>query len=187
MGVLAGSHYNRVWTVHNAFSEALERLLFKRFVYEEDPTIPYRFHDLANINKENLESLIDDESIALTQTYQRYRSSIRKRTAGKIAQFWMIYLNLMEAQVMAHNGAQENNIDMMMKAYQTFRPMYFAFNKVDYARSGSYYTYILVNIEQFYPGLNELISKEGLSVQGQEKYPLRTAIDQRGEQPINRN
>ena len=25
-GVLAGSHYNRAWTVHSAFTEALERL-----------------------------------------------------------------------------------------------------------------------------------------------------------------
>ena len=102
------------------------------------------------------------------------------------AQFWMIYLDLLEAQVMAHNGVQENNIDMMIKTWHTFLPMYFAFNKFNYARYGSYYTCtILVNMEQFYPGLKELISKQGLSVQGQEKYPLRTAIDQRGEQTIN--
>ena len=185
MGVLAGSHYNRGWTVHNKFSEALERLLFKRLVYEEEPTIPDRFHDLANINKENLESLLDDESIPFTQTYQRYRSRIRNRAAGKTAQFWMIYLDLMEAQVMAYNGVQGNNIDMMIKAWQTFLPMYFAFN--NYARYGSYYTYILVNMEQFYPGLKELIPKEDLSVQGQKKYPLQTAIDQRGEQTVNRD
>ena len=50
LGVLAGSNYKRGWTVHGACLEALERLLFKRFVHE-DPTIPDRFHDLANINK----------------------------------------------------------------------------------------------------------------------------------------
>ena len=140
---------------------------------------------MANINKENLESLLDDESIAFTETYQQYRSGIRNRTAGNAAQFWMIYLDLMEAQVMAHNGVQENNIDMMIKAWQKFLLVYFAFNKVNYARYGSYYTYILVNMEQVYPGVKEIISKEGLSVQGQEKYPLGTAIDQRGEQTIN--
>ena len=53
-----------------------------------------------------------------------------------------------------------------------FLPMYFAFNKVNYAYYGSY---------------EELISMEDLLVQGQEKYPLRTAIDQRGEQTINRD
>ena len=33
---------------------------------------------------------------------------------------------------------------------------------------------------------NELV-KNGLSIQAQEKYPLTTACDQRGEQTINRD
>ena len=32
-----------------------------------------------------------------------------------------------------------------------------------------------------------MLKKGGISVQGQDKYPLRTAIDQRGEQTINRD
>ena len=92
----------------------------------------------------------------------------------------------MEAQVMAHNRVQENSNDMMVKAWQTFLSMFFAFNEVNYARYESYYTYILVNKEQFYPGLKEMISKEDILIQGQEKYALRTEIDQRGEQSINR-
>ena len=42
--------------------------------------------------------------------------------------------------------------------------MYFAVDKVNYARYGSYYTYILVSMEKFFLGLKELISKEGLLV-----------------------
>ena len=38
-------------------------------------------------------------------------------------QFWIIYLDLMEAQAMAHIGVQENNIDMMIKVSKTFLPM----------------------------------------------------------------
>ena len=75
----------------------------------------------------------------------------------------------------------------MIKARQTLLPIYFPFKKVNYARYGSYYTYIFVNMEQFYPGLKELISRKRLSVKGQEKYPLSTAIDQRGERTINRD
>ena len=33
--VLAGSHYNRAWFVHEIFAEALERLLLTRFLVEE--------------------------------------------------------------------------------------------------------------------------------------------------------
>ena len=32
-----------------------------------------------------------------------------------------------------------------------------------------------------------MLKKAGLSVRGQDKYPLRIAIDQRGEQTINRD
>ena len=38
-----------------------------------------------------------------------------------------------------------------------------------------------------YPGLKQLLHKIGLSVQAQEIYPSRVAIDQRGEQIINRD
>lgn len=87
---------------------------------------------------------------------------------------------------MAHNRVQENSNDMIVKAWQTFLSMFFAFNEVNYARYDSYYTYILVNMEQFYPGLKEMISKEDILIQRQEKYALQTKIDQSGEQAINR-
>ncbi len=38
-----------------------------------------------------------------------------------------------------------------------------------------------------YSGLKELLDNNGFSVQAQERYPLRTAIDQRGEQTFNRD
>ena len=46
---------------------------------------------------------------------------------------------------------------------------------------------LLENIEQIYPGLKELLRYKGLSVQAQDRYKLHTAIDQRGEQSINRD
>ena len=39
-GVLAESHYNRAWFVHELFVKALERLLLTRFLVEEKPYIP---------------------------------------------------------------------------------------------------------------------------------------------------
>ena len=59
-------------------------------------------------------------------------------------------------------------------------------NKYYYHQYGSYYAGTLDNIEEFYPDNKKLQSKEGLSIQSQDRYPLRTAVDQRGEQTINR-
>ena len=63
----------------------------------------------------------------------------------------------------------------------------FALNKQNYARYGSLYVNSLENLEETHPGCPELIKHKGISVQGQSKYPCRTAIDQRGEQTINRD
>ena len=49
------------------------------------------------------------------------------------------------------------------------------------------YVQVLKQIESKYPGLKELLLPCGLSVQAQETYPVRTAIEQRGEQTINRD
>ena len=43
------------------------------------------------------------------------------------------------------------------------------------------------NLDITHPGCRELLERNGLSVQGQDIYPCRTPIDQRGEQTINRD
>ena len=62
---------------------------------------------------------------------------------------------------------------------------YFALDMQNYARYGSYYVEMLNHIDGIYPGLQKVLSSNGLSVQAQSNYPLRTAIDQRGEPTIN--
>ena len=113
----------------NAFSEALERLLLQRFMYEKSATIPDSFYELIDLDTVKLQSLENGASIAFTVEYERYRSSVRQGSAGKTAQFWMIYLDLMQAQCMAHVGVQENNVDMMINAWLKPLPMYFALTR----------------------------------------------------------
>ena len=88
---------------------------------------------------------------------------------------------------MAHTAVQENNFELRLEAWERFLPYYFVFNMFNYARYGSFYVETLKNIEKIYPGMKELLKKNGMSVQGQDRYPSRTAIDQRGEQTINRD
>ena len=38
IGVFAGIQYNRAWIIHSTFSEALERLLMSRFIWERNIT-----------------------------------------------------------------------------------------------------------------------------------------------------
>ena len=69
-----------------------------------------------------------------------------------------------------------------MLAY--FVRFYFALIKFNYTRYCSYHLHMMENKEAIFPGLKKLIQTKVFSVQSQDKYPLRTAIDQRGEQTI---
>ena len=51
-----------------------------------------------------------------------------------------------------------------------------------YARYGSYYVEVLQKIADLYPELKSTLMLTGLSIQAQDRYPLRISIDQRGEQ-----
>ena len=57
-------------------------------------------------------------------------------------------------------------------------PFFFAMNKTNYSRYGFYYLRILECIALQYPSCKELLLSARLSVQAQDHYPNRTAIDQ---------
>ena len=57
-GVLSVTHYNRAWTVHATFSEALERLLFERFLEECNLVIPGSYVAAAKEQDVNLLEVI---------------------------------------------------------------------------------------------------------------------------------
>ena len=118
--------------------------------------------------------------------YEAFRQSVKEGKLGKTPQFWMICLDLMRNQNMIHLAVQENDFDSRLYVWQEMLPLYFATSQVNYARYGSYYAEMLKNLDQSHPGLRTLLLKKGLTAQAQEKYPCRTAIDQRGEQSINR-
>ena len=45
----------------------------------------------------------------------------------------------------------------------------------------------MLHLNEQFPGMEELILENRLSIQAQVNHPLKTAADQRGEQTINRD
>ena len=133
--IISGSHYNRAWEVHSVFSEALERLLLKPFLGEKKPYISAALtrycctSDLKLLDKEFFK-----DNPTVIQQYEVFRKEVENGSLGKTAQFWMIYLNLMRMQMLALTSIQENDLDMLICAWKSFLPLYFAMNKVNYAR-----------------------------------------------------
>ena len=78
-GVLAGSHYNRCWAVHSNFEEALERLLFKRFlsVYDKSDIIK-QLVGRTSVCSEELTKLLDNtDVIKLLEDYGYFKNCVR--------------------------------------------------------------------------------------------------------------
>ena len=93
----------------------------------------------------------------------------------------------MESIHLLHTAVQGNNYELRIEGWRRMMPFFFALNKTNYARYGAYYMLQLQNLDITHPGCKELVKRNSISVQGQDKYPLRTAIDQRGEQTLNKD
>ena len=183
---MKGSHYNCAWLVHNTVSEALERLLIRRFFGELNIQLPSQLAELVAEPDDFHQNVVSSNELFIQQ-YEDFKDQIRCGMYGKNPRYWLQYIDLMKYQHMAHTAVQTNGFELRVESWETFLLFYFAFNMFNYARYGSFYVHTLKNMETLYPGLKYMLKKAGLSVQAQERYPMRTALDQRGEQTINRD
>ena len=120
-----------------------------------------------------------------SNAYSTFKQQIRDGLHGKTSRFWLVYyLDLMYAIHFIHYSVQRNNFYPRLHGWKKLLPLMFPLNKQNYSRYGSCYVNTIENLDDTRPGCRELIQDKGLSVQGQEKYLCRTAIDQRGEQTI---
>ena len=188
--VINGSHY-RCWRVHEPFAKALESILMERFIDYKQLAIPETViaFTVSIQVKDNDATVVNDQGVQeFHRQYLEFRERCRVGDFGRTAQFWVaLYLDIIEVLHMIHNAVQINDFDLRMIAWKKMLPFFFAMNKTNYSRYGSCYLRMLESIERQYPGCKELLLSAGLSVQAQDQYLNRTAIDQWGKQSINRD
>ena len=143
--------------------------------------------DLASEESDlvSLESMQCGEPLRLK--FDDYQQNVRDGYLGKTVQFWLIYIETMRNQLQYHTSVQENDFQLRLLSIESFIPLYFYYNMHNYARYASYYVQVLKCIDKNYPGLKEMLTSTDISVQSQDRYPLRTAIDMRGEQTLNKD
>ena len=187
-GVLSSSHYNRCWTVHSVIGEAIERLCLELFLKQGNAfpgPVQMRYEDLPNC----LELLTNESEItAFIDKYKQFKVRIRNGEHGKTAQSWLVYyLDILSNISQIHHAVQTNDFGLRHDGLKKILPFCFVLNKQNYARYGSIYVHNLANIDITHPGCKQLLLDKGLSVQAQSRSPLRTSIDQRGKQTVNRD
>ena len=95
-------------------AEALERLLLKRFLLELEPEIPVNMMEYSLEPKEALDQQLPDEVHSFSEQYEAYREKARTGSIGKIAQFWLLYMDLMKVQILIQNAIQKNNFNALL-------------------------------------------------------------------------
>ena len=164
-GVLAGSHYNRCWTVHTHLSEALERLLFQRFLTSVDAIPDALSENLQShtADEEILNTLMNDEEIgAFLAKFEEYNDEVRKGNHEKTSQFWLVYyLDIMQNQHLLHTAIQTNNFYLRLHGLKTMLPYFFAMDKQNYAQYGSCYINTLEHLDITHPGCRQLLKYKG--------------------------
>ena len=106
----------------------------------------------------------------------------------KTAKFWVVYyVGVLSNIIQIHHAVQTNDFGWRLDGFKKAHPFRFALNKQSYAHYEIIYVHSLANIETTHPSCKKLFLNKGLLVQAQSRYPLRTSIDQQGEQTINRD
>ena len=141
----------------------------------------------AMIDPNQFNSSDCESAQTLLQMYVHFKKDIRQGKYGLTQKLWLLYMDLIQHELLTRYSVQENNYNSRLYCWKFFHKIYFALNRTNYARYGSFYVSVLQNNENIYPGLKTLLETKGLSVQAQNHYPLRTAIDQRGEQTFNKD
>ena len=167
-GVMNGRHYNRCWLIHEAFSEALERLFLEQYL----PTIPENVEKFAQSAPEAMrwpDIQNDDAFKEFAHQYKALKVKCLSGEFGKTPQFWAKYMKLVDCQQQLQFSINTNAYDL-----------------IHYARYGTYYVSSLEHIDSTHPGAKEEIGDMGLSVRG-NTLGIGQAIDLAGEQSYMRN
>ena len=111
--------------------------IFKSCLFKVEPDIKDEWINVSNdIERFDDQDLFGYQTL-LTQ-YEKFKTKIRNGELGKTAQFWLIYLDLMQVQHLAHTAVRENDFNMRARAWEKMLLFYFYFNKTNYARIMNY-------------------------------------------------
>ena len=100
---------------------------------------------------------------------------------GKTPQFWVMYMIMVDRQQKLHYAINTDNYNLRLLIWKESLPMWFATNKIHYARYGTFYVNFLEYLEDTHPGAKEKIEEKGLSVR-RNTLGIGQAVDMAGEQ-----
>ena len=141
-------------------------------------------HDKAPIDAAQKLSEGTDLS-SFEQQYQKTMFQVLQGDYGKTPQYWATYIKAVDLQYTLHLAINMGDYDLRLKCWTGSLPFYFAMNKQNYARFGSFYCLQLMTLDDTHPGTRDELQK-GLSV-CRNNTGIRQSVDAAGEQTFMKN
>ena len=154
-GLLSGKHYNRACQIHEPFAEALNRLFMEAHELNLPEDLCLRMMGNGNISQSASEILDDESFKKFAGKYNELRSRCLNGDFGKTQRFWVMYMDMVDIQLKYRLAVSTERFEMRTECWAEFLPMYFAMNKQNYARYGSYYYMMLLNLDTTHPGARD--------------------------------
>ena len=189
MGFLKGKLYNRCIRIHQLLANILERKIYECFM-ETLPTEELEtFKDLmcnVPLNSREVESYLENSIIVNhLNLYERFLQMMLEGSHGPTAQFWAIYVYLINR---LHREMQRvikmNDVAGYITVLPAILDVFFALNRPNYARWGSLF---LKKLENAPPPIRRILDDGAFSIRRTQKNYSRSAIDLSLEQTFNRD
>ena len=171
--VMKGKHYNMCWMIHEAFAECIEKLLMEGFINTKRPKLEHPSDSIDYLDDEEIKSYISQR--------ERLLDNYTEAKLGKTGKYWMMYCWLVDLLHKFHYAVNQNDYHLRLAVWQEMLPFCFVFNKVHYARYGTFYVNQLKQLEVTHPGAKGEIEEFGLSVRRNE-FTIGQAVGLAGEQ-----
>ena len=168
---------------------AIKMLHFKCFLLEHGP-LSQSFMDALEIIHstptpnalEKFETSADYKKVM--QMYEEFNEKTRKGAHGATAQYWIMYVDLLDLHQRFSRAVRTNDVDFFIYCLGKMCSIFFSTNHPNYARYMVRYQLNLLNID---PCARDILLSGGLSVRRSSKEFTRTAVDLTLEQTINAN
>ena len=139
LGFLKGKFYIRCTRLHELFATAMERKLYERFMEnlrdEERDDFELTFANVPEEPDQAIRYLNDPSVLEKVKLYQAFFSESLQGNFGPIAQYWTIYIFLVNrVHRELQRSVRTNDVEGYIKILEVVVGVYFALNRGNYAR-----------------------------------------------------
>lgn len=188
-GFIQCKNYNRCKRLHPMLALAFETLLFRQFMKKNenvDLVVLELRMDVPPNKKEDVDRICDSAPFKeLFEEFEKFKIEAESGQLGPTAQFWAMYIRYIQIYHIVERSVRETDIDLFITMLTPIIDLFFATNRLNYARWMSKYQLDLMNLQDSHPGLRQILEEGGFSVRRTDNEFARIPVDLTLEQTVN--